>query len=133
MAEQTLRVLVTGGRNFRDRAILFRALDSINAETPITEIIHGNARGADWLADQWASVAKISVRRFPADWKAHGKAAGPIRNRQMIEVAKPNLVVAFLGGPGTTHMVQLAGSHCVPVVMVDADGNQTRIQSEDQQ
>jgi hypothetical protein len=42
---------------------------------------------------------------FPADWGAHGKAAGHIRNTQMLVEARPALVVAFPGGAGTRNMI----------------------------
>ena len=43
----------------------------------------------------------IEIARFPADWNMHGRAAGPIRNQQMLDEGKPELVVSFLGGRGT--------------------------------
>ena len=71
----------------------------------ITEIISGGARGADTLAEEWADENNIPKTIVKADWKTHGKAAGPIRNQQMLDL-KPNMVVAFPGGNGTADMVR---------------------------
>lgn len=42
------------------------------------------------------------MKRFPADWKSHGRAAGPIRNEPMAEYADG--VALFPGGRGTASM-----------------------------
>ena len=57
---------------------------------------------------------------FPAEWKKHGKAAGPIRNRKMLQDGKPDLVLAFPGGRGTANMVELATDAGIRVMHVPA-------------
>lgn len=81
-------------------------------------VIHGAARGADTLAHEWAAHHEIPVDVYPADWQAHGRAAGPIRNARMLEEGKPDVVVAFKGGRGTADMVRRARASGVPVVEV---------------
>ena len=103
-----MRVLVCGGRDFTDARLLNRTLDELHFKTPITLLIHGNARGADLLADEWAFDRTVKVKRFPADWIRHRNSAGPIRNKQMLVEAKPELVVAFRGGAGTSDMMTQA-------------------------
>lgn len=107
-----MRILVCGGRDYKDYATLFSVLDS---KYLCTLIIHGDARGADHLADEWARSRGISLAVFPANWKGHGKSAGPIRNRLMLDYMKPDLVVAFPGGRGTADMVKYARAMGVPV------------------
>jgi len=114
-----MKVLVCGGRDFTDRDALFAALDKIDAELPrpgITCIISGCARGADSLALQWSKKWDLVCRFFPADWKRHGSAAGPIRNQEMLERGKPDLVIAFPGGRGTADMVRRARAVNVRVI-----------------
>lgn len=103
-----VRVLVCGGRNYDDRELVRIVLDRIHKETPITAIIHGAAPGADTLAGWWATVNEVSNQDYPADWKKHGKAAGPIRNLQMLTEGRPDMVLAFPGGRGTANMVDQA-------------------------
>lgn len=74
--------------------------------TDIT-IISGGARGVDSAAIDFATVHFCKLEVFKADWNKHGKAAGPIRNQQMLDEGKPDLVVAFPGGRGTQHMVRI--------------------------
>ena len=48
------------------------------------------------------------MKNIRLDWKKYGKKAGPLRNQQMLEEGKPDLVVAFPGGNGTADMVRRA-------------------------
>lgn len=113
-----MKVLVCGSRHFNDYATLHREFEAIRG---IPEIIEGEARGADRLAAEWAERKGISVRRFPANWDLHGKAAGAIRNTQMLEEGKPDLVVAFWDGEsrGTKHMIDIAQKAGVSAIVVD--------------
>jgi hypothetical protein len=96
-----MRVLVCGGRDYNDKVKLYWELGHIEG---ISCIITGAARGADYLAEMWAmSTPGMVLQRFPADWKTHGKAAGPIRNQKMLDEGKPDLVVK-----GTADMVARA-------------------------
>lgn len=104
-----MRILVTGGRDYGDRAYLFRVLSILHELQPLSLLIVGDAPGADRFAWQWAIENKVSWIRYPADWGRYGRAAGPIRNRQMLE-AQPQLVLAFPGGRGTADMVNAANA-----------------------
>lgn len=113
-----MRVLVCGGRDFSDPLTLGSWLGGIHKNNgPITLLIEGGARGADFMAKEFAKWQGIPVQSFPADWNAHGKAAGPLRNKQMLEEGKPDLVVAFQGGRGTANMVAQATAAGVRVLM----------------
>lgn len=109
-----MRVLVCGGRDFADKSLLERTLSSLG----ITEICHGAARGADTLAGQWAALHKIPVKEYPAQWNTWGKSAGYRRNVEMIQDFAPDKVVAFPGGRGTQHMIDIARQRGVPVLEI---------------
>jgi hypothetical protein len=103
-----LRVLVCGGRDYRDFDAVCEALDAVAAKRGIAQVIHGAAAGADTLAALWAKTRKVEAIAFPADWKAHGRSAGAIRNRRMLAEGRPDAVVAFPGGRGTADMKAVA-------------------------
>jgi hypothetical protein len=103
-----MRLLVCGGRDFNDRAFLNDALNRVHRKRPITLLIHGDAPGADRLADAWAQEHAVRRAPFPANWAEFGPSAGPERNQRMIDVGKPDGVVAFPGGVGTADMVRRA-------------------------
>lgn len=98
-------VLVCGGRDYVDRATMWRALDAVHALRPITLLVHGGARGADALAGYWAEDHGVDVVIYPVNWQGHGKSGGPRRNARMLERERP---VAFPGGPGTADMTRQA-------------------------
>lgn len=103
-----MRVLVCGGRDFNDWTFLDRVLIAVHAKRPITTVIEGGARGADSMGRAWAERRGIAVSTFPADWELYGKRAGSVRNLKMLREGRPDLVVAFPGGRGTSHMVRSA-------------------------
>lgn len=110
-----MRVLVCGGRDYENWNEVEYQLGLIHAQTPIKQIISGGAKGADHLGVVWAKSEHIPVREFHANWKKHGRAAGPIRNKQMLELGHPDLVVAFKGGKGTANMCKQAQASGVKV------------------
>ena len=84
-------------------------------DTELT-VIEGGAAGADTVAGQWARrrrASGVANVQFKADWKTHGRAAGPIRNQEMLDwllaaEAEQKLVLAYPGGRGTADMVTRA-------------------------
>jgi hypothetical protein len=110
-----VRVLVCGGRNYDDFECVRRTLDELLAGDADPVVIHGAARGADSLAGRWAIEHNVHVEACPADWNRHGRAAGPIRNQQMLD-HKPDVVLAFPGGSGTKDMITRARRAGVPVL-----------------
>lgn len=90
-----MKVLVCGAREWTDRPYIQRVLEGYQLQAGDT-VIHGDCRGADRHAGHAARELGCTVVAMPADWEAHGKGAGPIRNQQMLD-EHPNLdlVLAF--------------------------------------
>jgi hypothetical protein len=59
----------------------------------IEQVVSGGASGVDTAGENFANIVDIEIERFPADWNTHGKAAGPIRNKQMAEYADALLLI----------------------------------------
>lgn len=115
-----MKVLVTGSRDLTDKDKVFATLDRLHSQRPIELIVHGGQLGADTLANEWADARKVPVKVYPADWKSHGRGAGPKRNAEMLEKEMPHGVVAFPeGGPGTRNMISQAQKVGVPVKVID--------------
>lgn len=102
-------IAVTGGRNFSDRERLNKVLREID---PSVLYVGDCPTGADLFAREWTSGKNIVRHIFYADWKEHGRAAGPIRNQKMIEallrMADMPILVAFPGGRGTADCIRQA-------------------------
>ena len=121
-----MRVLVCGGRSYgvKDdaaRLFMFRHLSTLHEKYYFTAIIEGGAPGADASAATFGRMNSIPVLTFKADWNEYGRAAGPIRNRRMIEEGHPDLVVAFPGGRGTADMMFWAKKAGVKVIELRPD------------
>lgn len=114
-----MKVLVCGGRDFNDAEKIYDVLDAWCRVELITEVIAGGARGADWLAKDWAIINEVEYRDFRADWGRYGKSAGILRNIEMLAESNPALVIAFPGGEGTAHMVRHAKDKGYKVIEID--------------
>lgn len=89
-----MRLVVTGARDWADRETIRCKLGEI-ARMVEVDLAHGGARGADTIAAEVARSLGMVVRKYTADWARHGNGAGMIRNRQMLDAEKPDLVLAF--------------------------------------
>lgn len=120
-----MKVLVCGGRRFRDRGLLHTRLDALHQARPISCVISGAQRyyhvrefiGADWLAIEWALRRQLPFMGYPAQWGVFGPSAGFKRNTVMVEL-RPDLVVAFAGGSGTADTVAKARKAGIEVMEV---------------
>lgn len=110
-----MRILVCGGRDYRDQDCVFDSLERLRRAGLINLLIHGDASGADRLASFWAREAGMDQVSYPANWKAHGRAAGPMRNRRMLHHGRPQALIAFPGGRGTADMTALAIQAGLPI------------------
>ena len=90
-------VLICGDRNWSRQTtmrLVFDKLKTMKRERWII-IVHGDARGADSIAGALAKEYGFECAPHPADWELYGKAAGPIRNQEMLDEEKPHIVLAF--------------------------------------
>lgn len=114
------RVIVAGCRDFTDYELLKEKcnfyLQDKKPENVI--IVSGHASGADALGERYAQERGFGLETFPADWKAHRRAAGPIRNAQMASVA--HALIAFWDGKsrGVMNMIDTAKKHNLQVAVV---------------
>ena len=115
-----IRVLVTGGRDYADRATVRRTLRYL-AEAYIhgfapgeVVLVHGDAPGADTLAAEEATALGWRTEAHPADWSA-GRSAGPARNLAMVRKGA-HYCLAFPGGQGTANCRRLAQQAGIPVI-----------------
>lgn len=93
-----MKLIIAGGRDYQ---LTLRDIERLD-ELSFSEVVSGGCAGVDREGERYAEHCGVLVVIFPADWKTHGKAAGPIRNRQMAEYA--DAVALFPGGIGTQSM-----------------------------
>lgn len=121
-----MRLLICGDRNWRDEGLIRGAVSQIQFHRKIDVVIHGAARGADTLAGEVAESLGIPIEIYEAKWKDHGKRAGIIRNQQMLDEGKPDLVLAchddLANSKGTAHMVRIARQSQIHIVFITHKG-----------
>jgi len=103
-----MNLAIVGSRDFNDYARLKFRLDQLQEKHKISLIISGGARGADTLAERYADENKIQKLILPAEWDKHGRAAGFIRNKDIVD--KCDMLFACWDGAskGTKHSIDLA-------------------------
>lgn len=132
-----MRVLVCGGRKYSDWKRVCAVLDELHKQHGIEMVIHGDAAGADYHADQWAKNRSVKPVPYPAKWndlsfpdanirrgkggKLYDTRAGSRRNQEMLDKERIDLVVAFPGGNGTADMVRKSRTAGIEVLIVHDD------------
>lgn len=110
-----MKVIIAGSRHLNRIADVIDAIHASGLENDITEIVSGGCpTGPDDIGEWLARVffdRPIPVKRFPADWDAYGKAAGPIRNSQMANYADALILIWDGKSPGSRSMRNQARLH----------------------
>lgn len=112
-----MKVLVCGSRTWDRSDFVAERLGQL---PPGAVVVHGKCpKGADLHAALHCTALGIKQLPYPANWKRDGrKAAGPIRNRRMLnENPDIALVIAFWDGAstGTKDMTDEASKRGIPV------------------
>ena len=120
-----MRILFCGDRNWTN----YKVIADVMADLQPQVVIEGEAPGADLMAADAADYFGMPVERYPANWELYGRAAGPIRNTQMLNEGNPDLVVAFhndiQNSKGTLNMVNQARKKNIKVMVYTEQGLQT--------
>ena len=106
-----MRAIFCGSRNFDNYDMIFAVMEGLKEDHNLEFIAQGDADGADALAVVAAGELNIGVIGYPANWRQHGRSAGPRRNIDMFNSEKPDMVVAFKAtkvSRGTDHMIAYA-------------------------
>lgn len=116
-----MKVLASGDRDWNDIRFVDWVIGGLVANySPIT-LIEGEALGLDIQARVVAQKRKAKVKPFPADWEKYGKAAGPIRNQQMLD-EDPDVTLAFHDqiweSHGTWDMVNRSNNKGTPTYLL---------------
>lgn len=112
---QGLIVAVTGGRDFENYKYVAACLAEFHAKHTIGLIIEGGARGWDFHCRNWAHYEGIQVITYWANWVGHGRSAGHLRNKLMLEKEGLAWLILGPGGPGTANMREQAKAKRIPI------------------
>jgi hypothetical protein len=125
-----MRVLVTGSRAWLWSKPIFDALDQQFMSRPARfaasefVVVHGDAAGADRIADIWARTRAdvgwpVVAEPHPADWSgAAGRRAGIVRNEAMVALGA-DMCLAFIraGSRGAHHCASVAEGAGIPTTV----------------
>lgn len=120
-----MSILVCGDRNWTSYTAIYNSLLSLSEEWGSNiRIVSGGCVGADKMAVKAAKQLGYEFIEYPADWDTYGRAAGPIRNKQMITEEEIELVMAFhdniASSKGTANMITQAKKQKIPVLLINS-------------
>lgn len=104
------KLIVAGGRDFNDAALLYESLDNIIRDELSqynVSIVSGMAVGADKIGYEYARSRKLKVYAKPANWKTYGKMAGFIRNAEMASISEGLIAFWDQKSPGTKNIIDI--------------------------
>jgi hypothetical protein len=102
-----MKTIICGSRTASKREV-WNALCACPWTNEISCVISGCAQGADNIGASWANWKSLPVIEMPADWKTHGRSAGMIRNKDMLDQADALLAIWDGHSPGTKNMISIA-------------------------
>lgn len=122
-------ILVCGSRHYDDAEVIASILGSFRrtCKDGVVKIIQGGCGGADTIALAYQEQCKLDGETFKADWKKFGKAAGPFRNQKMIDMGRPNIILAFhkniKSSKGTLDMLRRGQENDIPTYLIPGAAN----------
>lgn len=117
-----MKVIICGDRHWNNFDSIIDVVKRLKAKYGDITIIQGECEGADLLAKRAAVACGVPVKGYPADWKKYGKSAGPLRNQQMLDKEKPDMVIAFHpdieNSKGTKDMIKRARGQSIKTYII---------------
>jgi hypothetical protein len=107
---------IVGSRNFNDYKLLCTVITNwIKENGSIKKIVSGGCKGADTLAEKYADENKIEFVVHNAEWDKYGKAAGPIRNKKIVDDVTHLIAFPEKISLGTANTIGLAKRKGIPI------------------
>jgi len=101
-----MKVIIAGSRTINDYSLLEKVIK--DSEFAINEVICGNAKGVDKLGEQWAKRHNMPIKYFEPEWDLYGKAAGVMRNQEMVDYADALIAIQEKKSKGTEDIIRRA-------------------------
>ena len=114
-----MKIAIVGYRNYTDYERFCFIMKEFNVKNA-SMIISGGAPGIDSLAERWAlengfrkridpnEIIEKELLIYPAEWNKYGKAAGPIRNKFIVDKMDIMIAIPSPTSTGTYNSISLA-------------------------
>lgn len=122
-----MRIIVTGGRDYRDRSTIYRVLAEYDCQDPKPVLVHGACRtGTDDIASALARDLGWRLHPYPPRYDLYEDHLAPLMRNRVMARAGADLCIAFPGGDGTHHMIDQALKCGIAIHYIDRDGRSTQ-------
>lgn len=115
-----MKIIIAGSRGFTDYALFNKLMTRMTLMMREVIVVTGDAKGADALARRWAYESGHTYEVWRAEWEKHGKAAGILRNEEMIKDSGGKILIAWWDGrsSGTRDAITRARKHGLKVKII---------------
>ncbi|MBX9636012.1 MAG: DUF2493 domain-containing protein [Nitrosomonas sp.] len=112
-----MKLAIVGSRNFTNQKELDDIVDAFVLKHGMLPelVVSGGAKGADTLAHAWARKHNVSIKIFKPDWKTKGKAAGVLRNTDIVNECTHMIAFPSKDGKGTQDSIKKAQAKGIPI------------------
>ncbi|MCV6630194.1 MAG: DUF2493 domain-containing protein [Flavobacteriaceae bacterium] len=119
MKTSSFYLIVSGSRHFSNAKLLEYHLNRALGKQTGLQILIGGCNGCDALAEDWVKRNQVPYHIFLPEWHAYGRAAGPIRNKQMVRLADGLLAFPIGVSKGTRGIIAMAQKRGLPTRVVE--------------
>jgi hypothetical protein len=113
------RIAIVGSRDYPHLADVAAYVNTLPMNTVI---VSGGAKGVDLAAENAAKARRMKTVIFLPDWDTHGKAAGFIRNQDIVAACDRLVAFSHNGSRGTANSIRLARQAGKQVTVYDSNG-----------
>lgn len=111
MKKDELRVIITGGRNFRNYPMLEKRVNKILSKVKETKdiiIVSGGSKGAEHLGEKYARKNHFKLEKYPVEWDIYGGRAGAVRDKEMLSKSRVCICFWDWRNKGTKYFINSA-------------------------
>ena len=115
---------IVGSRNFANEWLVRETVRRLAVKNPELTIVSRGAKGVDSWAENEAVKCNLKTLIFLPDWELYGRAAGFVRNQQIVDAS--DAVLAFWDGisKGTLNSLNKARKKNKNPRALDSQGNE---------
>lgn len=117
-----IKIGISGSRTITDKELVFSTLDFYLSrfikEGEELVIVHGNAKGVDFLANDWAIQRGVKTEIYEPEYDKYPPKFAPIKRNQQIVDAADYLIAITTGSSGTASTIKMAQKKGIPIKIV---------------
>ena len=122
--KEVIKVGISGSRSITDTPFIYKTLDYYLSQLLLkykVVIVHGNAKGVDYIANDWAVSKGLEVIIFEPEYDKFPPKVAPIKRNEQIVAESDVLLAITTGSNGTASTIKMAIKKGIPTKVIKYD------------